>query len=442
MALAADIGDDELAAFALPRHAHARETLKASAILERPRSSVRSTLQQPVQGRAATSLQIGLVEEHGTDVGSPALPCKLHACSRTRMMPLLATAALSVLRRFDPERAHGIALRALRLGLAGRDCGTDDPLLAVDVLGRHFANPIGLAAGFDKDAVAVAPLLQIGFGFVEAGTVTPLPQQGNPKPRLFRLERDQAVINRMGMNGQGLPSYVQRMAALRRGAGRVGANVGINKDQADPERDYPVLVAAVAPHVDYITINISSPNTPGMRDLQSEARLRAILRAIQTAVPDRPPLLVKIAPDLADASLADIVAACIEAGVQGLVVSNTTIARPASLADRQANEPGGLSGAPLFTPSTAVLARVYRLAAGRLVLLGCGGVTSGRDALTKIRAGASLVQLYTAFAYHGPALIPRLKAELAAALRQDGFASVAEAVGVDAREIEKKTCSI
>jgi dihydroorotate dehydrogenase len=358
------------------------------------------------------------------------------------MTPFLATAALPILRRFDPERAHRIALRALRLGLAGRDGGTDDPLLAVDVLGRRFTNPIGLAAGFDKDAVAIAPLLQVGFGFVEAGTVTPLPQEGNPRPRLFRLEPDQAVINRMGMNGQGLAAYVQRIAALNRGTGRVGANVGINKDGADPERDYPALVAAVAPHVDYITINISSPNTPGMRDLQGETRLRAILQAIARAVPDRPPLLVKIAPDLADASLSAIVDVCIDAGVQGLVVSNTTIARPDSLEDGQANEPGGLSGAPLFTSSTAVLARVCRLAAGRLVLLGCGGVATGRDALTKIRAGASLVQLYTAFAYRGPALIPRIKAELAEALRHDGFASVSEAVGVDAQAIVEKTCSI
>jgi dihydroorotate dehydrogenase len=357
------------------------------------------------------------------------------------MTPIMASAGLRLLRRFDPERAHGFALRALRLGLGGHDPGPDDPILAVDVLGRHFSNPIGLAAGFDKDAVAVAPLLRIGFGFVEAGTVTPVAQQGNPKPRLFRLEPDRAVINRMGMNGEGLAPYVRRIAGLRRDVGRIGANVGINKEGADPERDYPALVAAVAPYVDYIALNVSSPNTPGLRDLQGEARLRAVLAAVADAVPNRPPVLVKIAPDLPDAGLSAIVEACVEGGVQGLVVSNTTVARPVSLTHGHAREAGGLSGAPLFAPSTAVLARAYRMAAGRLVLVGCGGVTTGRDALTKIRAGASLVELYTAFAYHGPALIPRLKAELAAALRQDGFAGVAEAVGVDAQQLARIPCT-
>jgi len=358
------------------------------------------------------------------------------------MNTFIASTGLGLLRRLDPERAHMLALHALRMGLGWRDSNVDDPILEIRVLGTRFSNPIGLAAGFDKDAVAVGPLLKLGFGFVEAGTVTPLPQEGNPKIRLFRLDSDQAVINRMGMNGQGLVPYVRRISRTRRDRGRIGANVGINKTGADPERDYPALVAAVAPYVDYITINVSSPNTPGLRDLQAEVRLRAILQAIDTVVPQRPPLLVKIAPDVTDCTLAAVVEACVASNVQGLVVSNTTVSRPHTLTHRQATERGGLSGAPLLALSTAVLAKSYQMAAGRLVLVGCGGVASGRDALVKIRAGASLVQLYTAFAYSGPALIPRVKSELVAALQQDGFSTVANAVGVDARNLAGSTCSI
>ncbi len=345
---------------------------------------------------------------------------------------MLASALLPLLRRMDAERAHDLALRALSLGLAGRDATPDDPRLAVDALGLHFGNPIGLAAGFDKNAVALAPLSRLGFGFVEAGTVTPRPQPGNPRPRLFRLEEDRAVINRMGFNNAGIDAYLPRLAAYRRGRGvPVGANVGINKEGADPERDYPALIAAVAPHADYIVINVSSPNTPGLRDLQGETRLRAILLAVAAAVPQRPPLLVKVAPDLSEQGLAAIVETCVAAGVEGLIVSNTTIARPPGLRSPQARQPGGLSGAPLFDASTAALAHVARQAAGRLVLVGVGGVASGRAALAKIRAGASLVQLYTGFAYGGPALIPRLKRELLAALDEQGFARLSDAIGAD-----------
>ena len=219
------------------------------------------------------------------------------------MIRTMTSAALPLLRRLDPERAHGIALHALRHGLGGRQRTADDPLLAVDVLGKSFRNPIGLAAGFDKNAVAFAPLLDLGFGFVEVGTVTPRPQSGNPRPRLFRLAADRAVINRMGMNGEGLEPVVRRLAADRASwplGAVLGVNVGINKDAADPERDYPTLVAATAPYAGYITINVSSPNTPGLRDLQGEARLRAILQAIAAALPAHPPLLVKVAPDLSE----------------------------------------------------------------------------------------------------------------------------------------------
>jgi dihydroorotate dehydrogenase len=350
------------------------------------------------------------------------------------MTPDIASSLLPLLRWIDPERAHDLALIGLRLGLAGQ-APDDDEVLAIDALGRRFANPIGLAAGFDKNAIAVPALMQLGFGFVETGTVTLRPQAGNPRPRLFRLEADRAVINRMGFNNAGLEAYVARLATLPRGSAMLGANVGINKEGADPERDYPALIAAVAPYADYAVINVSSPNTPGLRDLQGEAQLRAILRAVATQVPNRPPVLVKIAPDLSDDGLAALVETCAAEGVQGLIVSNTTISRAPGLRSPVAGESGGLSGAPLMRLSTAVLARAFLLARGRLTLIGAGGVATGQDALTKIRAGASLVQLYTAFAYAGPALIPRLKRQLAASLRVAGFTTVKDAVGSDAQRL-------
>jgi dihydroorotate dehydrogenase len=350
-------------------------------------------------------------------------------------MPV-ASALMPLLRAADPERAHRLALLALRCGLAGRDTTPDDPRLEVRVLGLRFANPIGLAAGFDKNAEAVAPLSRLGFGFIETGTVTPRPQAGNPRPRLFRLEADRAVINRMGFNNGGLDAYLRNLAAgcaAARPGVPVGANVGINKDGAEPERDYPALVAAVATLADYVVINVSSPNTPGLRDLQGEARLRGILRAVREAVPQRPPLLVKVAPDLSEAGLEAVVSACVEGGAEGMIVSNTTISRPPGLRSPRANEAGGLSGAPLLALSTDVLRRAARLAAGRLVLVGAGGVASGADALAKLRAGASLVQLYSALVYEGPALVGRLRRQLLAALDEQGFASVADAVGADLR---------
>jgi dihydroorotate dehydrogenase len=350
------------------------------------------------------------------------------------MLSVLASVMLPLLRQMDPERAHGIALRALRLGLAGQSRQADDPALAITVLGRSFSNPIGLAAGFDKGAVAAGGLMRLGFGFVETGTVTPRPQPGNPKPRLFRLDQDHAVINRLGFNNHGLDAYLRELAANAKRPVPLGANVGINKEGADPVRDYKALIAAVAPHVDYAVINVSSPNTPGLRDLQGEAQLRAILVAV-AEVAERPPILVKIAPDLAPDGIASVVETCVAHGVQGLIVGNTTITRPAGLRSSAASETGGLSGKPLFALSNAVLARAFLLARGRLTLIGTGGVFSGADALTKIRAGASLVQLYTAFAYHGPALLPRLKTELAHTLKSAGFASVADAVGTEAQTL-------
>jgi dihydroorotate dehydrogenase len=344
------------------------------------------------------------------------------------MNPALASLLTPLLRLIDAETAHGLALRALRLGLAG-SAEVSDPRLAVHAMGLSFRNPLGLAAGFDKNAEALEPLARLGFGFVEAGTVTPRPQAGNPKPRLFRLNEDRAVINRMGFNNAGIDAYLANLARRPRDI-PVGGNIGINKDNADPERDYPALVRALARQVDYIVVNVSSPNTPGLRDLQGEARLRSILAAIAAGTDGHPPLLVKIAPDLSPDGVASVVDAVGEAGAAGLIVSNTTLSR-AGLRSPQATQAGGMSGVPLMAKSTAVLKQAARRGAGRLVLVGVGGVASGADILTKIKAGATLVQLYTAFAYEGPALIPRLLHELGAALSTEGFASVEAAIGTD-----------
>ncbi len=345
------------------------------------------------------------------------------------MNPTFASALMPLLRLIDAETAHGLALRALRLGLAGSG-GLQNPRLEVRAMGLSFRNPLGLAAGFDKNAEALAPLSRLGFGLVEAGTVTPRPQAGNPRPRMFRLIEDGAVINRMGFNNAGISAYLANLARRPRDI-PVGGNIGINKDNANPERDYPALVQALGRQVDYIVVNVSSPNTPGLRDLQGETRLRAILAAIAATVPDHPPLLVKIAPDLSPEGVASVVEACVAGGAAGLIVSNTTLARPKSLRSAQATQAGGLSGMPLMGPSTAMLKLAARQAAGRLVLIGVGGVATGADILAKLRAGASLVQVYTAFAYGGPALIPRLLGELVAALDAAGFASVEAAIGAD-----------
>ena len=340
-----------------------------------------------------------------------------------------ASALAPLLRLMDAETAHRLAIRALGAGLVGTTSRQDDPALSVHAMGLTFSNPIGLAAGFDKDAEAIVPLMKLGFGFVEAGTVTPLPQVGNPHPRLFRLVKDRAVINRMGFNNAGVARYCARLETLPRLPRPLGANVGINKDGAIPERDYPALVRAVAPSVNYITINVSSPNTPGLRDLQDKRWLSDILRAVAREVPVRPPLLIKLAPDLGADVLEGIVEVAIEEGAAGLIMGNTTTDRPPGLRSGHAAQAGGLSGAPLFARSTEMLMQVSRLARGRLVLVGCGGAQTGADVLTKIKAGASLVQVYTGFAYGGPAFIPTVKRQLGEALRQEGFASVGEAVG-------------
>ena len=336
----------------------------------------------------------------------------------------------------SPERANALAIKALAGGLVPPATKPDHPALAIEVLGRRFSNPIGLAAGFDKNAAAGPALLRLGFGFVETGSVTPRPQFGNPKPRMFRLNEDQGVINRLGFNNLGLDVYLKN---LKQFAGRkvpLGANVGINKEGADPVRDYPAMIHAVSQLVDYAVINVSSPNTPGLRDLQSEAQLRSILQAV-AIIPNRPPILVKIAPDLSRDGLAAVVETCVEEGVQGLIVGNTTISRPPGLKSPHAREAGGLSGLPLQKLSTTMLARAYLLAKGRLVLIGTGGVFTGQDALMKLEAGASLVQLYSSFALHGPALIPRIKAELMIAMRSAGYDVAQAAIGRRAQELSE-----
>jgi dihydroorotate dehydrogenase len=320
--------------------------------------------------------------------------------------------AARALRALDPETAHELTLAALRAGVGPRAPAGADPVLATDLAGLRLANPVGLAPGFDKNAAAPRALLRAGFGFVECGTVTPRPQAGNPRPRLFRLEADRAVINRMGFNNAGLEAFADRVA------------------------DYVAGVRRLWPLADYFTLNVSSPNTPGLRDLQGKAALADLLGAVAEAridlaaspAGDRP-VFLKVAPDLAAGDVGDIVEAAAVFGLDGLIVSNTTLARPGSRRGAARDEAGGLSGAPLLGPSTALLREFHAAAAGRLALVGVGGVGSGRDAYAKIRAGADAVQLYTALVYEGPGLVTRILHELAALLRSNGFASVREAVG-------------
>jgi dihydroorotate dehydrogenase len=335
------------------------------------------------------------------------------------------------LSRLDAEAAHGLALRALKTGLLPVDRRADAPSLAVKVWNRTLTNPIGLAAGFDKNAEVPDALLEIGFGLVEIGSVTPRPQEGNPRPRLFRLPEDRGVINRMGFPGQGLDAVRSRLAARPR-RGFIGVNVGANKDSADRAADYVVGCKALAQYADYLVCNVSSPNTPGLRNLQGRTQLADLLKRVQDAIAAKPvPLLVKIAPDATDDDLDDIVGVCRDLRMDGIIIGNTTLSRPATLRSPRRDEAGGLSGPPLMTLSTEVLRRTAQRAEKQFPLVGCGGIASGADAYAKIRAGATLVQLYSAMVYDGPPLIRRIKDELAALLARDGFATVADVVGAD-----------
>ncbi|NQU62502.1 MAG: quinone-dependent dihydroorotate dehydrogenase [Rhodospirillales bacterium] len=339
-----------------------------------------------------------------------------------------------VLRSLDPETAHGLAITALKSGLMPRPAPVTDPRLRQKLWNLDFANPVGLAAGFDKNAEVTDAMLVQGFGFVETGSVTPKPQPGNPKPRLFRLPEDGAVINRLGFNSLGAKVVADNLRKPRRQTGPIGVNLGRNKDSEDAVADYTAGVKAFAGLADYLVVNVSSPNTPGLRALQGRDQLGRLLDAVKAALadatPDRPPaLLLKVAPDLTEADKNDIAEVALEKSLDGLICTNTTIERPDNLANSNKAEQGGLSGKPLFEPSTKVLADFYRLTEGKIPLIGVGGIASGADAYTKIRAGASLVQLYTALIYKGPGLACRINRELAGLLERDGFANVADAVG-------------
>jgi len=340
------------------------------------------------------------------------------------------------LRRLPAEAAHELTVRALEAGL-GRlivDRAVrrpDPPILAQRLWGLEFPNPLGLAAGFDKDARVFEPMRGFGFGFVEIGTVTPRPQPGNPKPRLFRLEEDQAIVNRMGFNSGGLDAVIDRLRRRPRTA-IVGVNLGKNRDAGDAAADYSEGIRRASSVADYLVVNVSSPNTPGLRDLQRGARLEALLPPLLHARNEgnnRVPLLVKIAPDLTPEEREDLALVALAAGIDGLVVSNTTVERPVGLVSRYATQSGGLSGRPLLAASTALLADMYRLTQGRLPLIGVGGVATAADTYQKIRAGACLVQLYTALVFAGPRLVTEIKKGLAELLHAEGYTSVAEAVG-------------
>ncbi len=343
--------------------------------------------------------------------------------------------AAGALRTLDPETAHRLTLKGLKLGLGPRAPGRDDPILASTLAGLKLPNPIGLAAGFDKDAEVPDAMLAAGFGWVECGSVTPLAQEGNPRPRLVRLTQDRAVINRMGFNNGGLEPFAARLERRRGRPGVVGANLGANKDSADRIADYVTGLKRLWGRASYFTVNISSPNTPGLRALQTRAaldellgRLREARGALAAGGADYP-VFLKVAPDLEEAEIEQVAEAVAGGGVEAVIVSNTTLARPASLRSPLASEAGGLSGAPLMAPSTRVLALFHAAAKGRFALIGAGGISSGADALAKLRAGASAVQLYSAMVFEGPGLVVRIKRDLAARLRAEGFASVAEAVG-------------
>lgn len=349
--------------------------------------------------------------------------------------------SLPLLRWFDPEDAHRMAIHGLRL-LPPVKPRTEDSKLAVRAFGLNFPNPIGMAAGFDKSAEVPDALLRLGFGFVEIGTVTPKPQGGNPRPRLFRLERDEAVINRMGFNNDGAEVALRRLAARAHHGGIVGVNVGANKDSSDRVADYVKLIETFAPVASYFTVNVSSPNTPGLRNLQQSAALDDLLAKVIDARErvrknaGDSPVLLKIAPDLSLTELDDVVHIARSRRVDGMIVANTTLARPSTLREQaRAKEQGGLSGRPLFRLSTRMVAETYVRTEGAFPLIGVGGIDTGGAALTKIRAGASLIQLYSSLVYKGLGLVDDIKNDLASTLLRTGRDSLSEIVGADAAAI-------
>lgn len=346
-------------------------------------------------------------------------------------MTLIERAGLALLRRFDPERAHGLSLAALRAGLVPLPGVVTSPRLETTLAGLSLPNPVGLAAGYDKNATAVAALSRAGFGFVEVGAATPLPQPGNPRPRLFRLTEDRAVINRFGFNNEGAKAIAARLAARRPGPVPVGLNLGANKTSDNRAADFALVLAACGPYVDFATVNVSSPNTEKLRDLQGPAALAALLAGVMEtrAALARPiPIFLKIAPDLTPDDLAQIAEVALSSGLSGIIATNTTLSREGLISTAK-GEAGGLSGVPLFEKSTRVLAQLSKLTDGKLPLIGVGGISSPDEAYEKIRAGASAVQLYSAMVYQGISLIPRIAKGLDALLARDGFATVTAAVG-------------
>jgi dihydroorotate dehydrogenase len=345
-------------------------------------------------------------------------------------MSLRDRIGLALLHRIDPETAHGLAIKALNAGLVALPGPITSPRLQTRLAGLNLPNPIGLAAGFDKNADAMDPLSRAGFGFLELGGVTPRPQTGNPRPRLFRLRRDRAVINRFGLNNLGAPALADRLRARPKDC-VIGLNLGANKDSADRAQDYVEVLETCGPHVDFVTVNVSSPNTENLRDLQGRAALWALLTGVMDARGRlaRPiPVFVKIAPDLTKPELEDIAEVARASSIDGIIATNTTTLRT-GLKGAARRESGGLSGAPLFDRSTRILAHLSHLTDGKLPLIGVGGVSSGAQAYEKIRAGASAVQLYSALVYDGLSLVPRIARDLEALLTRDGFANVADAVG-------------
>ncbi len=349
----------------------------------------------------------------------------------------LYSIARPFLYRLSPECAHNLSLAALRLGLGPKYPAPDNEPLKTTVWGRVFPNPVGLAAGYDKNASVIGPMFDIGFGFVDVGTITPRPQPGNPKPRLFRLDQDHGIINRLGFNSLGAGAAAENLAAWRAlgRPGLVGVNIGKNRESGDAAADYAAAAGRLGAYADYLVMNVSSPNTPGLRDLQAVAKLESLIDAVGESLGalegPPPPVLVKISPDLCDETLADITALAAAGRMDGLIISNTTIARPDGLRSRHKDEPGGLSGRPLLKPSTRVLAACWRATGGKVPLIGVGGIGCAEDAYAKIRAGASLVALYSCLVFEGPALVPSILSGLGPLLRADGFAAISEAVGAD-----------
>ena len=346
-------------------------------------------------------------------------------------MKLIERLGLGLLHRVDPERAHVLSLTALRAGAVPLPGVITSPRLATNLAGLALPNPVGLAAGYDKNATAIAPLCRAGFGFVEVGAATPLAQPGNPKPRLFRLTEDRAAINRFGFNNEGADAIAARLAARQPGPVPVGLNLGANKTSADRAADFARVLANCGPHVDFATVNVSSPNTEKLRDLQGAAALSALLAGVmdtRAALTRRIPIFLKIAPDLNNDEIAEIAAVALASGVDAIIATNTTLSRDGLKSDHR-GEMGGLSGAPLFEKSTRVLAQLSKLTEGRLPLIGVGGISTAEQAYAKLRAGASAVQLYTALVYGGLSLVADIAHGIDALLTRDGYATTADAVG-------------